>query len=457
MAAVYKALDLSSDAIVAIKVLSPYVAQEPKFKARFEQEIKVLLELRHPHIVPVLDYGEIGEYAFIVMPFMDAGTLSSRLKGGPLPLRAAAEILSQISMALDYAHSHGVIHRDIKPSNILIDESGKAMLSDFGFARVADASLSLTGSALIGTPSYMSPEQCRGESATQKSDQYSLGVLLYQMLTGSLPFESETPMGVVIMHATEPLPPPREIYPDISPRVEEVILQAMEKNPDNRYPTLGKLNEAFQRTLFEESDISKPIRRTTLDHTTEVLKGVPSKLKIYLRTIWARPWFRRVAYSLLTIGLAVGVWAVLRDLYQIGDGADSTPSASLMATIHALSTENAPLQGTVLMPGELETSVAGTLIALQATSTAEEELASATTDLMGSELDPRTPLGSLIPPLSRTPSLTRTPTPTPTLIPAPTFTKGPPPAPTAVPTIDPKLCKVDRPSHPHYCTPTPAP
>jgi serine/threonine protein kinase len=152
MAVVYRAIDGEENREVAIKVLSPYVAQEPKFKARFEQEIQVLRHLRHGNIVPILDYCEAGEYAYIVMPFMVAGTLQQRLVGSPLPLSAAADILHQISQALDYAHAHGVVHRDIKPSNVLITDEGKVMLSDFGFARVIDTSISLTGSALIGTP-----------------------------------------------------------------------------------------------------------------------------------------------------------------------------------------------------------------------------------------------------------------------------------------------------------------
>jgi serine/threonine-protein kinase len=149
MATVYRAFDYENDRVVAIKVLSPYVAQEPKFKARFAQEIKILLKLRHPHIVPVYDYGEVGEFAYIVMPYMTAGTLFQRLRDGPLPLDAAADLLIQISGALDYAHANGVVHRDIKPTNILIDDDGRVMLTDFGFARVDDDSLSITGSGLI--------------------------------------------------------------------------------------------------------------------------------------------------------------------------------------------------------------------------------------------------------------------------------------------------------------------
>jgi serine/threonine-protein kinase len=307
MATVYKAMDLDSGQEVAIKVLSPYVAQEPKFKARFEQEIQVLRDLQHPNIVPILDYGEIGEYSFIVMPFLTSGTLSIRLLQGPLPLRAAADIVHQLCQALDYAHARGVVHRDLKPSNVMISDDGQALLTDFGFARVADNSLSLTGSGLIGTPSYMSPEQCRGEEATPISDQYALGVILYQMATGSLPHEAETPMGVVIMHATEPIPPPREVQPDLSEDVEIVILKALEKAPEDRYPSLIAFNEAVQFAVSgrrrPHSDGASDL--AWFDHPTEVLEGVSAKIiKRYIR-LRNRLRTHRSTIILILVG---GVW-----------------------------------------------------------------------------------------------------------------------------------------------------
>lgn len=384
MATVYKAYDPKEDQEVAIKVLSPYIAQEPKFKARFEQEIRVLLHLHHPNIVPVLDYGEIDEYAFIVMPIMGAGTLSQRLRSGPLPLSAAADLLNQISEALDFAHSSGVIHRDIKPSNILIDGTGKAMLTDFGFARVADNSLSLTGSGLIGTPAYMSPEQCRGEQATPRSDQYALGVVLYQMVTGSLPYEAETPLQVVIMHATEPLPPPREVNPELPRNVEAVILKALEKEPARRFSSMSELNQAFQLALHGEdgSDLAG-----MLDQPTDVYEGLA--LKLTRLRIGLRRSRKRIALSVLLLFVGVvSAWGFQSTGNDGGVSAETTATSpanampteiaeNYIATIHALETLNAPVEGTILAPGDMETIVAGTMSALISTSessTARAEL-----------------------------------------------------------------------------------
>ena len=312
MATVFRAMDLESNQEVAIKVLSPYVAQEPKFKARFEQEIKLLLNLQHPNIVPVLDYGEIGDYSYIVMPYLTSGTLSQRLTQGPIPIKAAADVVHQISQALDYAHARGVVHRDLKPSNIMISDDGQALLTDFGFARVADNSLSLTGSALIGTPAYMSPEQCRGAEATPLSDQYALGVILYQMTTGTLPYEAETPMGVVIMHATEPIPSPRNVDPDLPEDVEMVILKALEKDPKNRYPSLSAFNEAVQFAVSgrRRSHAGTGSESDWFGHPTEVLEGLSTKfLKLYMRL---RNWMRTQpsAVFLLVIAIASILWGI---------------------------------------------------------------------------------------------------------------------------------------------------
>jgi hypothetical protein len=472
MATVFRAMDLGSSHEVAIKILSPYVAQEPKFKARFEQEIKLLLKLQHPNIVPVLDYGEIGDYSYIVMPFLTSGTLSQRLTQGPLPLKAAADVIHQISQALDYAHARGVVHRDLKPSNIMISDDGQALLTDFGFARVADNSLSLTGSALIGTPAYMSPEQCRGEDATPLSDQYALGVILYQMTTGTLPYEAETPMGVVIMHATEPIPSPRNVVPDLPEDVEMVILKALEKDPKNRYPSLIAFNEAVQ---FAVSGRRRPhagagSEADWFGHPTEVLEGLSTRfLKFYMRL---RNWMRTQpsAIFLILVAFLSILWAIF-GWQEDGVGAvnyTETPivgevtnqEAALRETIQALSTANAPLEGTVLAPGAFETAVAGTLEVVLATSSANAP-ENTLTETTGSTATP-TPSSTLFFYFSPTPSQSG---PRPTAFPAvtgtplgPTNTLTPiPPTNTPKPSATQKCIPGAPTSNPHYCTPTPTP
>jgi serine/threonine-protein kinase len=246
MADVFKALDIESGETVAVKILSPQLNLDSKIKARFTREAKVLSGLQHPNIVPILDFGESNGMIYIVMPFMEVGTLHDRMLVGRLRLRDCAVIIDQVAAALQHAHEAGVVHRDVKPSNILFDSDGNAWLSDFGFAHVTDASLSLTGSALIGTPAYISPEQINGNKINHLSDQYSLAILLYQMCTGSLPFNADTPLAIIIKHATEPLPRPRMVNPRIPDIIEAVLIKALAKDPDQRYSSVVEFNDAFR-------------------------------------------------------------------------------------------------------------------------------------------------------------------------------------------------------------------
>ena len=369
----------------------------------------------------------------------------------------------------------------------MISDDGQAMLADFGFARVADNSLSLTGSALIGTPAYMSPEQCRGEDATPISDQYALGVILYQMTTGSLPYEAETPMGVVIMHATEPIPPPREVRPDLPEAVEAVILKSLEKNPVERYPSLVAFNEAVQYAISGQRRPSSD--SVWFDHPTEMLDSVSTKfMKSYLRL---RNGLRERSSTVLfvLVALVAIIWGFLGWSGNGSGAEDGTDvpivviagtdrSAEYLATIQALSSANAPLPGTVLSPGQMETAVAGTLEAFIATAESQvEEDTPTSTDINASTATPTAteyPLFYHSPtPTGRTPGSTSPPgvtpnsTPTPSITststaagPTNTFTPIPPTVPTSTaPPFDPKLCQVapEATSHPHYCTATPSP
>jgi len=250
MAAVYEAYHAAMDRSVAFKILPRHFASDEQFIKRFEQEAKLLAQLQHPHILPVFDFGTAEGYTYIVMPLVKTGTLSSLMKGEPLSLKQIRAIISQLGDALDYAHSRGLVHRDVKPSNVLVDERGNCLLTDFGIAKlVAGSSKITTTGGLIGTPAYMSPEQGLGQTLDGRSDLYSLGVILHELATGRAPYDAETPIAVVLKHVHDPLPKPRSINPDLSVRLEKVILTTLAKKPEDRYATGKELVEALEAAI----------------------------------------------------------------------------------------------------------------------------------------------------------------------------------------------------------------
>lgn len=279
MATVYKAYQANMDRYVAVKVLPQQLAQDPEFMGRFSQEARTIARLENKHILPVYDYGEQDGHTYLIMRYIGTGTLKDLTQKGPLPLANAVNFLTQIAEALQYAHDHGVIHRDIKTSNVLMGDGNECYLTDFGIAKLAAGSSHFTSSgAIIGTPAYMSPEQCNSLPVDARSDLYSLGIVLYEMLTGRVPFEAETPIAVVRMQIDEPLPSPRSVNPNVPEIIEKVLYRALAKDPANRFASVREfadtLNEAF--TAFTSQDTST-FRMPVGDRSTT--RGYEDELK----------------------------------------------------------------------------------------------------------------------------------------------------------------------------------
>lgn len=253
MGAVYRAYQRNLDREVAFKVLSVSLAGDEEYVERFIREAKTSAALEHPHIVPIFDFGNFDDVLFVAMRLLTGGSLAQRLterKGKPVSLGEAADLLRQLASALDYAHSRGVIHRDIKSNNVMFDNHGSAYLVDFGIAKVLEDVQGLTMSgAVMGTPTHMSPEQWRGERPTQAADQYSLAILVYEMLTGTLPFEAPTPYGLMTKHLNEMPTPPKLLRPDIPDAVTLVMERALAKDPEDRFRTVTAFSEAFSAAI----------------------------------------------------------------------------------------------------------------------------------------------------------------------------------------------------------------
>jgi len=250
MASVYRAYQPNLDREVAIKVMAEQFASDPAFVERFRREARSIARLHHPNILTVYDAGEADGLLYIVMELIEGQTLKEELNGKPLNLERTAQVLNQVSSALAYANTNGIIHRDVKPTNVLIDKNGRAVLSDFGIAKMAQANTQLTGTGVgVGTPDYMSPEQAMGDELDGRGDEYSLGVMVYEMLTGRVPFTGDTPIAIVMGHVSKPLPSAREINPQLSVAVEQVMNKVLAKKATDRYSDCATFAEAFAQAL----------------------------------------------------------------------------------------------------------------------------------------------------------------------------------------------------------------
>jgi len=250
MASVFKALDTTLDRTVAIKILHEHLVHEESFKDRFQQEAKLIASLNHPNIVQLYDFaiynrGEEAPLYYMVMPYISGQTLADMLAvhqemDSKMQHDQIQQIMQDLTAALDYAHQRGMVHRDVKPANVLFDETGRAILADFGIARLAESSRLTQEGVTVGTPAYMSPEQATGVVFDYRSDIYSLGVMFYEMLTGKLPYSSDNNISILLQHVNDPIPEVSLYLPQPNPNLDKIILRAMAKDMSDRYQSASE-------------------------------------------------------------------------------------------------------------------------------------------------------------------------------------------------------------------------
>src|SRR5437660_8686322 len=248
MATVFKAYQPTLDRYVAIKVLPAYHARDPIFVKRFVQEARSVAKLAHPNIVQIHDFGDQEGVTYIVMEYVDGGTLKDRLKQQAVSVSEAVDFIIQAAEGLNCAHSHGIIHRDVKPANMLLRKDGHLLLSDFGIAKILEGTTNLTRvNTGIGTPQYMSPEQGTGQAVAASSDIYSLGIVLFHCLTGRVPFNADSPLTITVKHLNEPLPVALLRSVNVPSSIEQVILKMTAKAPADRYQTTTEMTNELLR------------------------------------------------------------------------------------------------------------------------------------------------------------------------------------------------------------------
>jgi len=360
MAVVYRAIDTMLDRNVAIKIIMPEFADKEKLLKRFSREAKSLAKLSHSNIVKVLDYGEYESSPYLVMEFIPGGTLSSRL-GKPMNYAEAAALLAPVARALNYAHQQKIVHRDIKPGNILINETGQALLSDFGILKLLDAeeTQGLTGTGkIVGTPSYMSPEQIRGAQIDGRADVYSLGIVFFELVAGRKPYIANTPIELSLKHLNDPIPRARQFVRDVPAEVEQVFLKAMAKKPEERYQSMAAFADDLEKLArkFSATTNKQPVMPAS-DENTDAEEKKPRTLKP----------FALVLVSILAIMVVGGFF-----IFRPGSGISPTLGNIASPTMEILPTE------TLTEPLFTATPTIETVVVTLQPATATEQPAAAT-------------------------------------------------------------------------------
>jgi serine/threonine protein kinase len=442
MSTVYKAYHAALDRHVAIKVLPTQTGLEQELRQRFQQEVHLIARLQHAHILPIFDYGQGDGQLYLVMRLIEHGSLADRMRLGLMSLDEISRVIHQVGDALSYAHSQGIVHRDVKPSNVLIDGQGNCYLSDFGLAKTIQASIRFTATGVgLGTPAYMSPEQGKGEVVDARSDIYSLGAMLYEMVTGQVPYQADTPLAVMLKHITAPLPLPSRIRPDIPPALEQVIVLALSKEPDQRFQSVAAMVDAFDGAVLRNSmpivvpAVPSPAPAQPRPEPSARQNGGQTRLVLppLVAEQTTGPTDRRLprSPSWRLIGAALVLLAVVITASVFGVRAWSDQRAGLLATETALSATQVAL----------ERNLTVTALAL-ARSTSTSTPTPTRVEPTATQTPPHTPTpvatATAIPVVATapatstvTPTATATASPTPT----PTATATPTRRPTATPTV----------------------
>src|SRR5690625_104618 len=282
MANVYLAEDIILERDVAIKALRLEYANDEEFIARFDREAQAATSLSHPNIVNIYDVGEDNNILFMVMEYVDGFTLKEYIqKYSPIDVHEALNIMKQVTSAIAHAHANDLVHRDIKPQNILIDTYGNVKVTDFGIAVALSATSLTKTNSILGSVHYLSPEQARGGTATKKSDIYSLGIVLYELLTGTLPFSGQTPVSIALKHLQSSIPPVKQFNNEIPQSVENIVLKATAKNPFHRYETVYEIEEAIDSAFHPENINAK--RYTPPIEVGEETKAIPIITENYIQ------------------------------------------------------------------------------------------------------------------------------------------------------------------------------
>ncbi|MCA9936423.1 MAG: protein kinase, partial [Anaerolineales bacterium] len=418
MAEVYLAHQENLGRDVAIKLMHAFLVSEEDFLNRFKREARAMAAMNHPNIVGVYDFDVYGENTYyLVMEYISGGTLKDKLQElakneERLPLETAVQIGIEVASALDYAHHRSMIHRDVKPANIMLNDQGHAILTDFGIVKlVGGQSMAYTATgALIGTPAYMSPEQALGKPGDARSDIYSLGALLFQMVTGRLPFDADTPLAIVMQHVNDPVPIPATFNPDVPLGLQDVVLKALAKNPDDRYQSAGELVAALQYAdltgegggtavpIFEPGAHRTAVMGTAVSNAAidtksgQISVTVPGDTAVAIPTEEAakkRPYW---LYGLVGIIIIAAIAAGVFGLFSGDDTTETTPIAAVSSAATTTPTLTATPQPTNTSPPTRTPDVDATVA-----------MAIVLTEEAGRTATP-TP--------SRTPTITATPSPT---------------------------------------------